>query len=204
MVLFASFLPEWLTLPLLIFVAELCVVTISTIRIIFVSRGRKVLAPILGFFEITIWLFAIGQIMQNLSNLSCYAAFAGGFTLGNYFGVLIENRLAIGNVVINIVTRRDAQMLVAELRIADYGVTSMDALGGTGPVQIVFSVIKRKDLAKVLGILKRFDPRAFYAVHDVQAATTGIYPTTRSRWQGILPLARRSADEAGRAEPVAA
>src|SRR5947209_2547847 len=58
-------------LPLLIFCAELCVVTISTIRIIFLSRGMKTLAAILGFFEITIWLFAIGQIMRNLSDFGC-------------------------------------------------------------------------------------------------------------------------------------
>jgi uncharacterized protein YebE (UPF0316 family) len=76
---------QWL--PLLVFVAEVCVVTLSTIRIIFVSRGMKVLASVLGFFEISIWLFAIGQIMQNLSDFGCYLAFSGGFTLGNYLGI---------------------------------------------------------------------------------------------------------------------
>ena len=91
-------------LPLLIFFAELIVVTISTVRIIFVSRGRKYLAPVLGFFEITIWLFAIGQIMQNLSDLGCFVAFAGGFTVGNFLGVLIEQRLAIGHAVVRLVT----------------------------------------------------------------------------------------------------
>src|ERR1700693_3306783 len=91
-------------LPLLIFVAEICVVTISTVRIIFVSRGRKFLASVLGFFEVTIWLFAIGQIMQNLSNIGCYAAFASGFSLGNYLGVLIEQKLAMGDSVIRIIT----------------------------------------------------------------------------------------------------
>src|SRR5215471_4871039 len=77
-------------LPLLVFVAELTVVTLSTLRIIFLSRGNKLLAPILGFFEVTIWLFAIGQVMQNLQDPGCFLGFAGGFTLGNFLGILIE------------------------------------------------------------------------------------------------------------------
>ena len=76
-------------LPLLIFVAEMCVVTISTVRIIAIARSLKALAAGLGFFEISIWLFAIGQVMSNLTDPACYAAFAGGFVLGNYLGILI-------------------------------------------------------------------------------------------------------------------
>src|ERR1044071_7902580 len=71
-----------------IFLAEMCVVTIGTLRIIFVARGRKYLAPLLGFFEIMSWLFAIGQVMQNLDNPVCFLAFAAGFTLGNFLGIL--------------------------------------------------------------------------------------------------------------------
>ena len=77
-------------LPLLVFVAELCVVTLATMKTIFVSRGMKTLAPLLGFFEVSIWLFAIGQIMRNLTDPGCYLGFAGGFTLGNYLGVVLE------------------------------------------------------------------------------------------------------------------
>src|SRR6202011_4664229 len=122
--------------------------TLSTIRIIFVSRGRKVPASILGFFEVAIWLFAIGQIMRNLSDLSCYAAFAGGFTLGNFLGVVIEERLAMGNALLRVITRRDPAALVEDLKAADFGVTCVDALGATGPVRIVLSVVRRRELAR--------------------------------------------------------
>jgi uncharacterized protein YebE (UPF0316 family) len=101
-----------LWLPCLVFLAEMCVVTLGTIRIIFVSRGMKVLSPVLGFFEITIWLFAISQIMQNLSNLSCFLAFAGGFTVGNFLGILIEEKLAMGTSMVRLTTCKDPQALV--------------------------------------------------------------------------------------------
>jgi len=75
-------LPFLPVLPLFIFAAEVCVVTLCTIRTIFVARGMKFLAPLLGFFEVSIWLFAIGAVMKNLNDIACYAAFAGGFPLG--------------------------------------------------------------------------------------------------------------------------
>ncbi|HXG10865.1 MAG TPA: DUF2179 domain-containing protein [Gemmataceae bacterium] len=183
-----------LPLPVLIFLAEMCVVTLGTIRIIFVARGMKGLASGLGFFEVSTWLFAIGQIMQNLTDLSCYAAFAGGFTVGNFCGILIEKRLAIGTQVVRIITKKDAAGLIEGLRSAGYGVTSLEGRGATGPVQIVFTVIKRKQLADVVAIIKRFDPRAFYSIDDVQAAAAGVFPAaskgTREVIPGILRLRR--------------
>jgi uncharacterized protein YebE (UPF0316 family) len=186
--LLGSLVPGDLTLPLLVFTAELCVVTISTVRIIFVTRGMKLLAPLLGIFEITIWLFAIGQIMQNLDNLSCYLAFAGGFTLGNFFGVVIEKRLAVGCVVVHIITPRDADGLVEALRRCDFGVTRMDGRGVTGPVQIIFTVIKRKELERVTALIQDFDPGAFYSVNELRAVAAGVSPATRGRLEGVIPV----------------
>src|SRR5207302_6179917 len=113
--------PVLSSLPLLVFFAELCVVTLSTLRIIFLSRGMKFLAPALGFFEITIWLFAIGKVMQNLSDPGCFLGFACGFTLGNFLGILIEKKLALGNVVVRAITHKDATDLIESLRLAHFG-----------------------------------------------------------------------------------
>jgi len=101
-----------LLLPLSIFVAEMTVVAISTMRIIFIGRGLKTMAAGLGFFEVTIWLFAIGQVMSNLDSPLCFAAFAGGFVAGNYLGMSLEQRLAIGSVLVRVITGRDSRRLV--------------------------------------------------------------------------------------------
>lgn len=172
----------------MIFVAEMCVVTLGTLRIIFVARGMKLLATGLGFFEVSVWLFAIGQIMQNLSDLSCYAAFAGGFSVGNFCGILIEKKLAIGTQVVRTITHKDAGQLLDGLKAAGYGVTLVEGQGAVGPVQIVFTVIKRKQLPDVLAIIKRFDSRAFYSIDDVQAASAGVFPVSG---RGILPTTLR-------------
>lgn len=185
--LIGSLTPTFPALPLLVFFAELCVVTIGTMRIIFVARGMKFLAPVLGFFEVSIWLFAIGQIMQNLSDLGCYLAFAGGFTVGNYLGVLIEKKLAIGSVVVHVITPKDVSELIEGLQTEKYGVTTIDAQGSTGPVKVVFTVVRRKELENVVAIIKEFDPRAFYSVDDLQALEAGIFPTAKGRARGVIP-----------------
>src|SRR3979409_310365 len=106
-------------LPGMIFLAEMCVVTLGTLRIIFVSRGQKFLAPCLGFFEIIIWLFAISQAMQPLQNGWCFLACAAGCTTRNFLGILIEKALAMGLAQVSIVAPYDSEELVAELRARD-------------------------------------------------------------------------------------
>ncbi len=174
-------------LPLLVFLAETCVVTLCTVRTICLTRGRKVLAAALGFFEVSIWLFAIGQIMQNLSSLNCYLAFATGFSLGNFLGVLIEKKLAIGNLVVHITTNKDASRLIESLKAAAYGVTALEGRGATGPVQVVFTVIKRKELKRIVSIIQTFDSKAFFSVNDLQSAARGISPAAAERTPRLVP-----------------
>lgn len=126
-------------LPLLIFTARVMDMTLGTIRIIFVSRGRKSLAPIFGFFEIIIWLFAIGQIMQHLTNITYYFAYAGGFTTGIFVGMWIEEKTALGTVVVRIITKKEANELVDNLISAGYGVTSFYGQGATCQVRLIYS-----------------------------------------------------------------
>jgi uncharacterized protein YebE (UPF0316 family) len=186
-------------LPLVIFVAETLVVTISTVRIISVSRGRKVLASVLGTFEITIWLFAIGKVMQNLNDWTCFVAFAAGFTIGNFFGIILEAKLAIGNLVVRVITHRNGAEIVGALKAAEYGVTSIDAQGATGAVQVILTVIPRKELDKVVGLIKACDPKVFYSVDDLQSAAAGISPTGRVSPRKLLPSFFWLRSEAGNA-----
>src|SRR5260370_25707592 len=96
----------------------------------------KALAPILGFFEVPLWLFAITQIMQNLTDVSCFLAFAGGFSMGNYLGILIEEKLAMGTSLVRIITPKNPEELVRNLTLAEFRVTCMGRKGATLPLQI--------------------------------------------------------------------
>jgi uncharacterized protein YebE (UPF0316 family) len=172
-----------------IFLAETCVVTLSTLRTIFLGRGMRILAPLLGFFEVSIWLFAIGEVMRNLGDVRCALSFAGGFTLGNFLGILIEQKLALGSVMVRTITNRDTDPLVETLREAGYGVTCQDGEGATGPVRVVLTVVPRRSLSRVIGLLKAFDPEVFFSVDVLQAAAAGVAPGPRRRLEGLLPQA---------------
>lgn len=168
---------NWVLLPLLIFFSRICDVTIGTIRIIFVSRGNKFFASTLGFFEVLIWLIAIGQIMKNLDNFLCYIAYAGGFALGNFIGIMLEEKLAMGILVVRVITRKDASMLFEAFKNEGFGVTAIDARGATGPVAIIYTVIKRSALPKVAELIKKFNPKAFYSIEDVRTVNSGVFPS---------------------------
>ncbi|MFC1676725.1 DUF2179 domain-containing protein [Planctomycetota bacterium] len=181
----------WLILPLLIFLARVADVSIGTIRLIFISRGLKYLAPLVGFFEILIWLLAIGQIMKNLSNPACYVAYAGGFAMGNFVGMWIAERLSLGVVLIRVVTKKDAAELVEYLKSADYGVTSVDGHGATGQVKVVFTIVPRREVKRVVDLIKKFNPNAFYTIEEVGFVEKGVLPPRQiSGFTGFLKFFR--------------
>ena len=165
---FDSTLFTWVILPVFIFIARIFDVSLGTIRIILISRGTKYLAPTIAFFEILIWLLAIGQIMKNLNNIACFIAYAGGFSMGNYVGILIEEKIALGVLLVRVVTRKPALELVSHLDGANSGVTRVDAESPDGPVNVVYTIIKRSDLPEVIGIIQKFNPQAFYSIENIK------------------------------------
>lgn len=188
--LFDPVLFDWVILPGIIFLARLVDVALGTLRIIFVSRSMKKLAPLVGFFESLIWLFAISQIVLNLSNIMSYFAFAAGFATGNFVGIYLENKLSIGLLSVRVVTTEDGSDLINYLREHNFGVTSVSATGVSGRVRLIISVIKRKDLDEYVQIVKEFNPKAFMSIEDVRSVKEGYFvsePKTTSRlFSGLM------------------
>ncbi|WP_319228718.1 DUF2179 domain-containing protein [Draconibacterium orientale] len=170
-------------LPGLIFFSRVMDVTIGTIRIVMVSKGHKLWAPLLGFFEILIWLIAISKIFQNLDNWFCYIAYATGFACGNYVGLLIEEKLAVGIVKLQIITRKEASKLIENLTAAGYGITHHNAQGANERVSIIHSIIKRSEIKNVETIVKTTNPKAFYSVEDVKFVNEGVFPVHPARFR---------------------
>lgn len=178
---FDSGLFTYLILPFLIFLSRIVDVSIGTIRIVMLSKGQKILAPVLGFFEVLIWLIAISKIFENLDNWVCYVAYAAGFAAGNFIGLKIEERLAVGIVRIQIVTRKEATSLISVLKESGYGITHLQARGAAENVSIIYTVLKRTDVPLVENIIRQFNPNAFYSVEDVKYVNKGIFPLRKTR-----------------------
>ena len=173
-------------IPFLIFLARICDVSIGTIRIIFVSKGNKRIAPILGFFEVLIWITAISKIMQNLDNYVNYVAYAAGFATGNFVGMIIEEKLAVGIQMIRIITHQSGNELVQSLNSKGYGATSVEAKGAKGKVHLIYSIVQRQELDRVIQIIDTVNPKAFYTIEDIRSVNEGIFVPNKQRY--IFPF----------------
>lgn len=159
---------DYLLMPLLIFLARVVDVSINTLRIMFVLNGKKTIAPILGFFEALIWLLAIGQIFQNINNPMSYVAYAGGYAMGTYVGMVIEERLALGRVLVRVITPEPLPELVEYMKEKEFRFTSVGAEGRYGKVILMFTVIKREMLKSFISKLKESHEKAFYTIESVK------------------------------------
>lgn len=171
----------WVILPLIVFLARVTDVTLGTMRIIFLSRGRKALAPLFGFMEVLIWITVVSQIVGGARNLAAYFAYAAGFAVGNFFGMMIEDKLAIGTLVVRAILPKDGSSLVERLREEGYGVTFVDGQGASGAVILVYTVVMRRELEQVVRIIQEVSPKAFFTVEELRSVQQGIFPVRSSR-----------------------
>lgn len=162
---------SYVLLPLLIFLARIGDVSINTVRIIYVLGGRKAMATFLGFFESFIWLMAIRQIFEHLDNWICYVAYPGGFAMGILIGMVIEERIAYGKVIVRTITRKDIQPLKEYLIDQNFRFTALRAMGRDGEENVVFTVLERERLNDLIETLREKLPSAFYTIEKVNRAS---------------------------------
>jgi uncharacterized protein YebE (UPF0316 family) len=160
-----------------------------------VLGGRRTTATLLGFFESFIWLMAIRQIFEHLDNWVCYIAYPGGFAMGILVGMMIEERIAYGKVIVRIITRKDVSGLLAFLTTNNFRYTRVNSEGIDGAENLVFTVLPRENLESLLKEMKELVPSAFYTVEKVNRAAEGgtmVQESTRWSIAGWLKGVRRA------------
>ncbi len=183
---FDSTLFSYILMPFLIFLARICDVSIGTMRIIFVSKGKRNIAPILGFFEVLIWITAISKIMENLDHYINFIAYAAGFATGNFVGMIIEEKLAMGILMVRVFAYEKGNEMVKNLNEQGFGATVVEAHGAREKIDLIYSIVKRNELANVLSIITNLNPKAFYTIEDIKSANEGIF--TPNKPNSIFPF----------------
>ena len=161
-------------IPFMIFFARILDVSIGTVRIIVVSRGYRVLASLMGFLEVFIWIVAISQVLQNLTGIIAYLFYSAGFATGTFVGMTIERRLTYGMALVRIIISQNGRELVDQLTAAGYRITHLGAHGSRGPVEIIFSIIKRRDQKKMLDLIREYKADTFYTIEDIRAVGNNL------------------------------
>jgi uncharacterized protein YebE (UPF0316 family) len=166
---------SWMMLGefLLIFSLRLTDVSIGTVRLIMVGRDRRKLAAWLGFVEVTIWVVAISQVMGNLDNILTILGYSSGFAAGTLLGMWIESKLALGQVGINIISMSKGREIARKLRQADYGVTVLKGKGRSGAVNLITTIVPRKENENILRLVSEIDHQSFIVVDEMKDVKRG-------------------------------
>lgn len=159
----------------LIFMLRVSDMTLDTLRVLMVMRGRKPIAWLLGFFQATIFIVAISSVLSNLSNFLNVIGYAAGFATGNVVGMLIEERLAIGHINLSIVSPNLGSAIANRLRDEGFAITEIPARGRDGAVTLLNSSVLRKNVNNVRKIVNDIDPAAFITAEDVHPVRRGFW-----------------------------
>ena len=162
-------------LPLFIFFARICDVSLGTIRIILVSKGYRNQATLISFVEIFIWIIVISRIIQHIDEWVNYFAYAGGFAAGNYVGMLIEERMTLGYELVRIITRLNPNKLTEALRNEGFGITVLKGNGMEGEVGVIYVIIQRSHLKQVKQLIKEYNPQALYTIEDIRYVSQPVF-----------------------------
>lgn len=160
---------------LAIFALRVADMTLDTLRMLFVVRGRKAIAWTLGFFQAAVFVVAITKVLSGLNNPLTVLGYAAGFATGNVIGMLIEERLAIGHIHLRIVSSSRGAALAQALREAGFAVTEIPARGKDGVVHLLSVSVLRRDVSRAEQVVHRSDPHAFMTSEDVRPMRRGFW-----------------------------
>lgn len=158
-----------------IFFLRVTDMSLDTLRVLFVIRGRRPLAWILGFMQSALWVIAITSVLNNLDNLWNIVAYASGFASGNVVGMIIEERLAIGHSHLRIISSRRGNAIVEAVRAAGYAATEVAGRGKDGTVTLINCSVRRRDISKVQKEIFKEDPDAFVTLEEIRPLHRGYW-----------------------------
>ncbi len=160
--------------PLVIFFMRVTDVSLDTLRVLLMVRNAKWQVPIIGFFQVSIWIVAVSAVVQNLYSPLHMIGYAAGFATGNFVGMLIEERLALGLATMRTMVKQGGAQLAMALRERGFAVTEMDGRGRDGPVEVLSSVISRRKVAPYISVVEHVAPDSFLVVDEPRAVKGGF------------------------------
>lgn len=183
------FQPATLLYALFIFCARIIDVSLGTVRTIAIVHGRTSLAFWLGFFESAVWLAVVSTIVPTVVEQPFLGiVYALGFATGNLVGIKIERVLALGNLILRVISRFNTAELIYSLREAGYRVTTFTGEGRSGPVTELYIVCRRRDLRSLLKRIVAIDNQAFYVTEQAGSVSNVYRPIMQpvTGWRAII------------------
>lgn len=160
---------------LFVFVMRLIDMSLDTLRMVFIMRGRKLLAGFVGAIQAAVFILAVSQVLKGELNIWTVLGYAGGFGCGVIVGMIAEERLALGYGMFRIYSSALGPAIAKTLREAGHAATEFTALGKEGPLTVVNCAVARKNIRAVRALIDQVDPTAFVTVDDVRPMNRGYF-----------------------------
>jgi uncharacterized protein YebE (UPF0316 family) len=161
---------SWVILPAVILVARIVETSLKTLRLVYVAKGLKYLASVIGMGEVAVWLLSTGLVITNLTNVLGILAYIVGYAIGTIVGMDVEDRLKFGHVIVRIITRSDTEGMMRELREKGFGITRLEGQGSYGSsVAILLVLVPRHGLDDLVATLNTNYPEAIFSVEDIRS-----------------------------------
>ena len=159
----------------IIFVLRVANMSLDTVRVMVVMRGKKMAAWMLGFIQTVIYVVVLTTVVNDLSNIVNLVAYSAGFATGNVVGMWVEEKLAIGHINLRIISPNLGNAIVELLREKGYAVTEIPARGKDGAVTLLNASVYRRNVGEVMRIVKSVDPEAFMTAEDMRPVRRGFW-----------------------------
>lgn len=167
---------------LFIFIARVTDMSLFTIRMLMIVRGKRLQAALLGFVEVIIYVTALGKVVSGLSDYKNLLVYALGYACGNFVGSFLEEKLAIGKITAQIVCPHcDRQLLAQKLRNEGFGVTVVEGEGRDGKRHILNVMLNRKNIKKLYSILDHLEEKPVVTVFDIKSIKGGYFTKMKRR-----------------------
>jgi uncharacterized protein YebE (UPF0316 family) len=158
----------------IILIINIVYVSFFTIRMILTLKGQRYLAAFLSMIEVVIYVLGLGLVLNNLNEIQNLIAYAVGYGIGVIVGMKIEEKLALGYITVNVITKEYDKELPKVLREKGYGVTNWEASGLEGNRMALQILTPRKFELKLYDLIKSLDPKAFIIVYEPKSIHGGF------------------------------
>ncbi|MFQ6091317.1 MAG: DUF2179 domain-containing protein [bacterium] len=166
---------------LLVFWMRTCDMSLGTLRMFLIVQGRRYYAAAVGFVEVTIFILAISKVIGSITDVWHVLGYSGGFAFGTFIGISIEERLSLGYSLARIVSRGAAEAIAAKLWANGFGASVIDARGKEGPVKIIHSLVRRRQVKSLLSLVESVDPKAFITLQHPRSSLHGYLNPVKKR-----------------------
>lgn len=172
---------DWLTLSpdavlMVLFALRTADLTLGTLRVLAIVRGRPTVAWLLGFFGAILFILGVGGLLANLAQPLSIVAYAAGFATGTAMGLTLERRLLPANSLVRIYSPARGRAIASALREVGRGATEVPARGRSGTIDMIFTYIRRRQENRVRREIRKLDPEAVMTVENVRVLAGGWKP----------------------------